>query len=658
MILSLNAGGLRKRLNTPEWEETISSYDIVCIQETHFDAFDSLDIPGFKCLPLITRNNAKVRSGGLAILVREHLYDSIKILESEGDHFYWFTLINHFPQDIAFCCVYIAPEGSNCSNIDYIDSLEADILYFASHNYKFCLLGDFNAHTNNELDFTCVDDNIQQSLNIGNAIDNNLGFCPLEELGFSKERHNSDLSHIDNFGKRLLELCKSCGLCIGNGRLGRDRSLGCKTCKGVTVVDYVILSPSLFPYVSEFEVLPFDPMISDAHSGVHFSLICNEIDLHVNQGVTANITMAKWNNAEAESFVEHLNTDKIASFLHKIDVLDIDQVAACEINDLNAECSSILIGAARDVGFIKDEELQPPKKNCKLNTRPVQRPWFNNECQRLRRQYKRAKNLRHRINNAENYKFVHNASKAYKKCINKQFNLHKKDFIAKLRSLKHSDPKSYWSLLNKADNSRSQVVQKVSLESFADHFKKLNIANTTDTDSTFQIDPSKVSEHNFELNSAISEDEVLKCLNHLKLNKACSSDLILNEFLKSSKTKMLTVFTTFFNLVFNTGIIPDEWSQGMISPIYKNKGHKASPDNYRGITILSCFGKLFTAILNNRLNNYLESMNLLCEEQAGFRKKYGTTDHIFNLKCIIDLYLFRGKNYFAPLLTIKKPLIL
>ena len=126
----------------------------------------------------------------------------------------------------------------------------------------------------------------------------------------------------------------------------------------------MILSPSLFPYVSEFEVLPFDPMISDAHNGVHFSLICNEIDLHVNQGVTANITMAKWNNAEAESFVEHLNTDKIDSFLHKIDVLDIDQVAACDINDLNAECSSILIGAAREVGFIKDVELQPPKKNA------------------------------------------------------------------------------------------------------------------------------------------------------------------------------------------------------------------------------------------------------------------------------------------------------
>ena len=54
---------------------------------------------------------------------------------------------------------------------------------------------------------------------------------------------------------------------------------------------------------------------------------------------------------------------------------------------------------------------------------------------------------------------------------------------------------------------------------------------------------------------------------------------------------------------------------------------------------MSCYGKLFTAVLNNRLHCYLEYMNGLCEEQAGFRKKYGRYDHIFNLKCLIDLYL-------------------
>ena len=78
------------------------------------------------------------------------------------------------------------------------------------------------------------------------------------------------------------------------------------------------------------------------------------------------------------------------------------------------------------------------------------------------------------------------------------------------------------------------------------------------------------------------------------------------------------------------------------------------PDNYRGITILSCFGKLFTAVLNHRLNQYLENMNILCKEQAGFRKNYSTTDHIFNLKCLIDLYLFRGKKLYCAFIDVKK----
>ena len=497
-----------------------------------------------------------------------------------------------------------------------------------------------------------MDDNIQQTLNIENVIDDTLGICPLEQLGFPKERHNSG---TNNYGNRLLDLCIACALYIGNGRLGQDRLLGCKTCEGVSVVDYVILSPSLFQNVSDFAVLPFEPMIGDAHNGIQFSLLCNEAVFHENCHTdTQNVYRAKWNNAEAQIFVENLNSDKIASLISKIDALSSDQAVANDINNLNTEYLSILIDAANGAGFIKEVKVYPPRNNHKVSTKPVQRPWFNNECKQLRQQYKRAKNLRHRINNAQNFNSVHNASKAYKKCINKQLRLYQKDFIIRLRALKHSHPKSYWSLLNKADNSKSQVVQKVSIETFAEHFKKLNLKNNNDENSTYQFDPSTVSEHNLELNSAISEEEILKCLNHLKLNKACSSDLILNEYLKASKSKMLTAFNNFFNLVFNTGIIPDEWSQGMISPIYKNKGDKANPDNYRGITILSCFGKLFTSVLNNRLNNYLESMNLLCEEQAGVRKHYGTTDHIFNLKRIIDLYLCRDKQLFCAFTDYKK----
>ena len=38
---------------------------------------------------------------------------------------------------------------------------------FTSNDFKLCLLGDFNAHTKNEYDFTTVDGNIQQSVDVG-----------------------------------------------------------------------------------------------------------------------------------------------------------------------------------------------------------------------------------------------------------------------------------------------------------------------------------------------------------------------------------------------------------------------------------------------------------------------------------------------------------
>ena len=148
---------------------------------------------------------------------------------------------------------------------------------------------------------------------------------------------------------------------------------------------------------------------------------------------------------------------------------------------------------------------QLPRKHTK-------RPWFNSECQRLRSQYRRAKNHIRRVNDVESFQFLHDASKAYKKCLNKHFTDYKKDFIKKLRSLKKSDPKSYWSLLYKADGNNSGTIHKISLEVFAEHFKKLNTVPEEKVGVLPEVDPANVSGFNLELNAEITEQEVLHSL--------------------------------------------------------------------------------------------------------------------------------------------------
>ena len=99
---------------------------------------------------------------------------------------------------------------------------------------------------------------------------------------------------------------------------------------------------------------------------------------------------------------------------------------------------------------------------------------------------------------------------------------------------------------------------------------------------------------------------------------------------------MLPLYTSIFNLILETGILPEDWLEEIIKPIYKKKGDPLKPENYRPITILSCFGRLFTAVLNLRLTTFLNEHETLYENQAGFRAGYSTCDHIFTLHAFTE----------------------
>ncbi len=64
-------------------------------------------------------------------------------------------------------------------------------------------------------------------------------------------------------------------------------------------------------------------------------------------------------------------------------------------------------------------------------------------------------------------------------------------------------------------------------------------------------------------------------------------DKIVNEFIKNNPPELVILLVNYFNLVLETGIVPTDWSVGIIVPIYKNKVSREEPDYYRGITLLT-----------------------------------------------------------------------
>ena len=58
-------------------------------------------------------------------------------------------------------------------------------------------------------------------------------------------------------------------------------------------------------------------------------------------------------------------------------------------------------------------------------------------------------------------------------------------------------------------------------------------------------------------------------------------------------------------------------------------------------------GKVFTSVLNSRLTNFLDSDEIILENQAGFRKGYATTDHIFVLSSLIEIIKSRKQKLFC-----------
>jgi hypothetical protein len=625
------------------------------LSETKLDAYDQIVFKDYDFLQ-IAREKCRNRSGGVGVFIKKNVANNFTLLDCSTENF---LFLKCNVSNIIFINTYIPPEGSRYgSSTDLFDSLENTILDLSVKyaNCQFCIVGDLNARSGVLTDSTVYDKYISDD-NFDDITVQQMVLNNLSDLGFPIERFSMDRK-CNNFGYRLTHLCKALNIFIANGRCGADAYIGKHTCiKGDgSLIDYLLLSGKLFSCITRFDILQFDPILSDVHCAIEFCLnlgiqpnndITDDAGIDINSNSDEFYCKPIWITEANTDYRDKFDPDVVSNLLDVLkDVFGNQQYTDDSVNQLTEKVTSILTDAAKDCNLFK-------KRHVISKPRKPSNTWFDSECIDARSDYHKCKNIFRKNPSKRNREILVNTSRKYKKELNKKLRNFQRAIVDKIKGLKNKDPKAYWSMLNKYSNNKKEIVNNIATEAFHEHFSKLNENIANDAPDDFNV--SNVSANNIDLDKPFTVEEIRRSIRLLKNNKASSSfDDVLNEYLKYAPDNMYEIFCYLFNIILDSGIFPEVWSKGIILPIYKNKGDVSDPDNYRGITILSCFGKLFTNVLNTRLNNFLENNNILCEEQAGFRKNYSTTDHIFSLKMLIDLYLSKGKKLYCSFIDYRK----
>ena len=141
----------------------------------------------------------------------------------------------------------------------------------------------------------------------------------------------------------------------------------------------------------------------------------------------------------------------------------------------------------------------------------------------------------------------------------------------------------------------------------------------------------------------IVEFEVLKEIKKLKSNKAPGPDEISNKLILLSPE----TFSRPLTLIYNQSIVnceyPTELKIAKVIAIHK-KGHRHLTENYRPISLLSAFNKIFEKLLHKRLISFIEKHKILFIYQYGFRKLHSTVLALLEITDKIKSLLDEG-NY-------------
>ena len=175
----------------------------------------------------------------------------------------------------------------------------------------------------------------------------------------------------------------------------------------------------------------------------------------------------------------------------------------------------------------------------------------------------------------------------------------------------------------KVDKTIIQNPQKIAKE-FNKFFTSVGptlAGKIPNTEKSFQ---DFLTSHNEKMQfEELNFDEFEEAFKSLKRNKAAGFDDLSSNIIIDAYDSLKNILFHVFKVSIKQGISPDSLEIAKVTPIFKF-GAKDKVSNYRPISTLPVFSKVFDRIMYNRVHNYLDSKGLLYEKQFGFHRNNST----------------------------------
>ena len=124
--------------------------------------------------------------------------------------------------------------------------------------------------------------------------------------------------------------------------------------------------------------------------------------------------------------------------------------------------------------------------------------------------------------------------------------------------------------------------------------------------------------------------EISKIVESLNSKNSCGYNEIPVKIVKLSAPFIISPLTYTCNKSFSTGTFPDRLKYALIQPVHK-KGNNHLITNYRPISLLTSFSKIFEKLIFKRLHKYLRSNRILVKEQYRFRNNSSAENAAYNI---------------------------